>query len=270
MNLMAWFDGDPDAVRDRLETLGVADAAREECVLLEEQGHDADYGEVYAALRAWQIRRCAQAAAAVDSGPGRTRPGVAGRNRETAGGAGRDHRRQRGRGRAPRQTSAGVEEPVMRDEVTGERPAGVAGGGEARVKVVYIAGPFRGPNSWAVEQNIRNAENMAFEVASAGCMPLCPHTMTRFFNGTLTDEFWLGGALDLLRRCDAILLLPGWWGSVGSVAERVEAIRIGLPVLHGMYGCNGFVAWSEAGRPADWGERDADGDRVNGGENPLR
>ena len=32
------------------------------------------------------------------------------------------------------------------------------------MKVGYIAGPFRGPNSWEIENNIRRAETLALEV----------------------------------------------------------------------------------------------------------
>jgi len=99
------------------------------------------------------------------------------------------------------------------------------------MKIVYIAGKFRGPNSWAVEQNIREAELRGFQVAQSGAMPLIPHTMTRFFDGTLTDEFWLLGTLALLERCDAVLMVSGWEYSVGAKAEREHAKARGLPVF---------------------------------------
>lgn len=95
--------------------------------------------------------------------------------------------------------------------------------------VIYIAGPFRGANAWEVEQNIRRAESLAFQVAQLGAMPLCPHTNTRYFDGTLTGEFWLEGTLELLRRCDAVLFTPCWLRSSGARGEHAEAERLGLP-----------------------------------------
>lgn len=95
--------------------------------------------------------------------------------------------------------------------------------------VIYIAGPFRGANAWEVEQNIRRAENLAFQVAQLGAMFLCPHTMTRHMDGTETDEFWLAGTLELLRRCDAVLFTPCWSKSSGARGEHAEAQRLGLP-----------------------------------------
>lgn len=106
--------------------------------------------------------------------------------------------------------------------------------------VIYIAGPFRGANAWEVEQNIRRAEAVAFQVAQAGAMPLCPHTNTRFFDGTLTAEFWLEGTMELLRRCDAAIFTPLWMKSSGARAEHDEAGRLGLPRF---YSVTELVEW---------------------------
>jgi len=97
--------------------------------------------------------------------------------------------------------------------------------------LVYIAGPFRGANAWEVENNIRDAESYGFKVAEIGAVPVIPHTMYRFWDGTLTDEFWLAATLETMRRCDAVLLLPNWKRSTGSKAEKAEAIRLGMPVF---------------------------------------
>jgi hypothetical protein len=88
------------------------------------------------------------------------------------------------------------------------------------MKHIYIAGPYRGEDSWQVEQNIRVAEGLGFLVAEEGAVPVIPHTMYRHFNGTLGDDFWLRATLSLLKRCDAMLLCPGWRNSEGSIAEH--------------------------------------------------
>jgi nucleoside 2-deoxyribosyltransferase len=99
------------------------------------------------------------------------------------------------------------------------------------MKVVYIAGPFRAASAWGIEQNVRHAEELAFDVAHMGAMPLCPHTNSRFFHGLLTDEFWIEGTLELLRRCDAVLVVPAYEGSRGTASEIQEAKRLGKPVF---------------------------------------
>lgn len=99
------------------------------------------------------------------------------------------------------------------------------------MKVIYIAGRYRGPHAWAVEQNIRAAAEVAARVWAAGLVALCPHTNAAHMEGAATDEQFLAGTLELMRRCDAVLLVPGWSTSAGTKAEVVEAMRIGLPVF---------------------------------------
>ena len=91
------------------------------------------------------------------------------------------------------------------------------------MKVIYIAGPFRGKTAWEVEKNIRAAEEIGFEIAQLGAIPLIPHTLYRFFNGELTDQFWLDATMGLLKRSDAIYMLPRWPYSSGSRAEKEYA-----------------------------------------------
>jgi nucleoside 2-deoxyribosyltransferase len=110
------------------------------------------------------------------------------------------------------------------------------------MKLIYVAGPYRADNAWEVEQNIRRAEELAFRVAEAGAMPACPHTMTRYWDGTLTDEFWLEGTLELLRRCDAVVLVHDWGRSVGTRGELAEAQRLDIPVFYSLLG---LTEWLE-------------------------
>lgn len=100
------------------------------------------------------------------------------------------------------------------------------------MKVVYIAGPYRGPNAWAIEQNIRRAEDAAVLVWKAGMAALCPHANARhMLEGNVTDEHALAGTLEMMQRCDAVLLVDDWKRSDGSRKEVREAMRLGLPVL---------------------------------------
>lgn len=101
------------------------------------------------------------------------------------------------------------------------------------MKVIYIAGKYRGPNAWAVEQNIRAAEEVAARVLQMGMMPLCTHAMTRHMGGLADDEHLLTGTLELMHRCDAVLLVSNWRDSEGARAEVAEAERLGLPVFDG-------------------------------------
>ena len=50
-------------------------------------------------------------------------------------------------------------------------------------------------------------------------------------DGTESAQFWLAGTLELMRRCDAVLVLPGYSFSEGTKGEIAEADRLGLPVM---------------------------------------
>ena len=99
-----------------------------------------------------------------------------------------------------------------------------------RPRLVYIAGPYRGRDSWEVERNIFRARELGAEAASRGFMPVIPHANTAHFAGA--DEFWLEGTLELMRRCDEVWVLPDWTRSSGTRGEVAEALRLGLPVYH--------------------------------------
>lgn len=103
--------------------------------------------------------------------------------------------------------------------------------------VIYIAGPFRGKTAWDVECNIRAAECVGLKVAKLGAIPLIPHSMFRYWNGQINDQFWIDGTLELLSRCDAVLMMPDWQSSAGSQGERNWAINHGVPLFYvQMYG----------------------------------
>lgn len=99
------------------------------------------------------------------------------------------------------------------------------------MKVVYIAGPFRGKSAWAIENNIRRAEALALVVWRLGHAAICPHANTRHFQGAVPDDVWLKGDLEILRRCDAVVLTDYWTESSGAIDEVLEAIERGIPVF---------------------------------------
>lgn len=99
------------------------------------------------------------------------------------------------------------------------------------MRVIYIAGPYRGRDNWEIEQNIRRAEALGLEVWRLGAAALVPHCNTRFFSGAAPDEVWLTGDLELLSRCDAVLLTEDWKRSSGARAEVEFARRKRIPVF---------------------------------------
>lgn len=96
------------------------------------------------------------------------------------------------------------------------------------IKLVYIAGPYTAPDGWEIERNVRRAEEMAYEVARLGAMPVCPHTNLRYMADDLAS-FLYPATLEMMRRCDAVLFVEGWEKSKGARGEEVEAEKRSMP-----------------------------------------
>jgi hypothetical protein len=104
---------------------------------------------------------------------------------------------------------------------------------------VYIAGPYRGITPWCVEQNIRNAEVAAFDMMEYSAytwddhpklVAVCPHSMYRYFNKTLTDEFWIEATSELLRCCDLMYVFGDYKNSAGTLHEMEVARQNNIPI----------------------------------------
>jgi len=100
------------------------------------------------------------------------------------------------------------------------------------MKLIYIAGRYRGKTREAVDLNIQAARAAGVLVVEKGYYPVIPHSNTSGFEHlTAThDAFWLAGTLELMRRCDAVLVVQGYEQSSGTLAEIQEAQRLGVPV----------------------------------------
>lgn len=96
------------------------------------------------------------------------------------------------------------------------------------MKLIYVAGKFRGANAWEIAGHVHAAESAAMQIAELGGMPVVPHSLGQRMAGTLNEDFWLAGTLKLLSRCDGILLLPNWLESAGARAESAFAEKNGI------------------------------------------
>ena len=101
-------------------------------------------------------------------------------------------------------------------------------------KVIYIAGKYTGDSDWETYSNIHHARVQAHRLWNEGWAVICPHANTAFFGGPESHEIdwekWLGGDLEILRRCDAVFMLNNWEDSKGAKAELKEAKRMGIDI----------------------------------------
>lgn len=101
------------------------------------------------------------------------------------------------------------------------------------LKVAYVAGPYRAATREGVLANILRAEAVALSLWQQRIIALCPHLNTAHFDTAGVDEaLLLDGTLELMRRCDMVVLVgDGWQVSVGTRGEVAEARRLGKPVF---------------------------------------
>ena len=101
------------------------------------------------------------------------------------------------------------------------------------MKMLYIAGAYRGATRELVEANIKRARDAAIECANAGVAFFCPHTHADPINveAHAPDELYLKIGLRMLDVCTAVYLVPGWEKSAGTAVEIERAEMMGLPVF---------------------------------------
>lgn len=99
------------------------------------------------------------------------------------------------------------------------------------MRILYIAGPYRAPTKEEIQSNINKASQVAKEIWKMGFVALCPHNNTAHFDGVCDEERFLKGGLELLRRCDGIVILPGWQKSAGTILEFEKALGWNIPAF---------------------------------------
>jgi len=99
--------------------------------------------------------------------------------------------------------------------------------------IVYCAGKYRAATPELVALNVRKAEDLAAAVLAQGIAVYCPHSMTHEWEryDTLDDDKFLFNGLEILKVCDAVLLIPGYETSQGTLAEIDCAEEYGIPVF---------------------------------------
>ncbi len=100
--------------------------------------------------------------------------------------------------------------------------------------LVYVAGPFSAADRGGVESNIMRAALRGVEVAKLGACPVVPHSNTSLpqYEHVQPYQFWIAATLEMMRRCDALLTVPGWELSSGARGEVNAMTDMGKPVFH--------------------------------------
>lgn len=103
------------------------------------------------------------------------------------------------------------------------------------MKVVYVAGPYTAETDWQRGINIKKADIVNAQLWRFGFCSICPHKITAFYSGLCDESVFIEGGLEILRRCDVVVLVEGWVKSGGTLGEIEEAIRLEIPVYETVY-----------------------------------
>lgn len=103
-----------------------------------------------------------------------------------------------------------------------------------KAPLVYIAGPYSGPDFLTIDQNINVAREVAKWLCDNRIYFFCPHLNSAHFEAftQVPKDYWLDLDLEIMYVCDALLILPGWLDSPGTMNEIRIATDRGIPVFY--------------------------------------
>lgn len=108
------------------------------------------------------------------------------------------------------------------------------------MKLVYVAGPYGQKtalngvgNIKGVDENIHQARKIAIELWEMGYAVICPHLNTSHFeiDCKLDHAGYLKGDLEIIKRCDMVVMTPDWMESRGATMEYDHAMSLNIPVF---------------------------------------
>jgi len=100
------------------------------------------------------------------------------------------------------------------------------------MKLIYIAGPYRGETDDDVYENIQRARRYAKKYWRLGYAVFCPHLNTSFFSGVIDEQQFMLAGLKFLTMCDVLMLPPRWEISDGCVKEHRLARETNKEIIY--------------------------------------
>jgi hypothetical protein len=98
---------------------------------------------------------------------------------------------------------------------------------------IYVAGPYSANNVLDVLKNIGRGQKACAELFRLGFAPFCPWHDKSFVTDQPEEQFaveqFYRYSMAWLEVSDCILILPGWEGSRGTIAEYERAAELGIP-----------------------------------------
>ena len=100
------------------------------------------------------------------------------------------------------------------------------------MKLIYIAGKYRGKTINEIHDNIEAARKVAVKWWSYGFAVICPHLNSAMMDGAADDQIFIDGGIEILSRCDTIVMMKGWEESLGACDELELAHELDKQVVY--------------------------------------
>lgn len=100
------------------------------------------------------------------------------------------------------------------------------------MKLAYIAGPYRSQSVHRIIENIAEAHQVAVKYWKLGYAVVCPHLNSALMDGSVHDEVFLAGDIEILKRCDVVVAMKSWDTSPGAKREIELADSLEIPVIY--------------------------------------
>ena len=111
-----------------------------------------------------------------------------------------------------------------------------------KIETVYVAGPYTPKGYFAAHaatdtlMAIGSLVRYSLDVFFAGFDPFCPGNDCLFFikkerDEVITEAMIKRYSKNWLKRCDALMLTPGWQTSSGTIDELKVCIEENIPVF---------------------------------------
>ena len=98
------------------------------------------------------------------------------------------------------------------------------------MKLAYVCGPYRAADNNAIYNNIQDARRLAVELWWMGFAVICPHLNSAFFGGVTKEDNFVAGCVEMVSRCDLLVLTRGRDFTEGMLAEIATANAYSIPV----------------------------------------
>jgi hypothetical protein len=86
----------------------------------------------------------------------------------------------------------------------------------------------------SVDENIAAARKIAIVLWEKGHAVICPHLNSAHMevDCKATWQDYINGDLNMISRCDGLVMVPGWEDSKGAIAEHEYALSLGIPIWY--------------------------------------